>query len=294
MDVRVAEALDAIRRIERSVESVRRRGSSSKTDGRFTLPEEEGLDGFQSPLETGAASPSDVTQSLAGDPPAIDDPNASSGAAQRFDGNVASVAAGVAAATQGSARTQHFGQRVLTGIATTNAAAAVRRVARRSAPALVLLAATTVTAIVRDDPRVDAAPPASAVDAQVVRVPAVEGLSVPPADAELQTRELLSPPVRQTSGSQPAQTTRQTSIGEEPAGPSGFVGSLSIASVPPGATVFVNGRRVGVTPLELHDRRAGSLALLVTREGFRRWTASVQVSAGELTKVNATLQRITQ
>jgi hypothetical protein len=72
-----------------------------------------------------------------------------------------------------------------------------------------------------------------------------------------------------------------------------FVGTLRVASVPAGAAVFVNGQPVGTTPLTLPEQRAGSLALLITRDGFQRWSAAVQVPAGQSTQVNATLRPAT-
>lgn len=69
-----------------------------------------------------------------------------------------------------------------------------------------------------------------------------------------------------------------------------FVGTLAVTSNPAGASVFVNGQRVGVTPLRLERQRAGSLALQITREGYERWSASIQVPANRVTQVTATLR----
>jgi hypothetical protein len=69
-----------------------------------------------------------------------------------------------------------------------------------------------------------------------------------------------------------------------------FVGTLSIASVPPGATVSINGKRAGVTPLKLSGHRAGSSAVQISQEGFERWSASVRVPADRVTEVDARLR----
>jgi hypothetical protein len=69
-----------------------------------------------------------------------------------------------------------------------------------------------------------------------------------------------------------------------------FVGTLEVTSNPAGAQVSVNGRPVGVTPLTLSKHRAGSLALQVTREGYERWSASIQVQTNRVTQVTATLR----
>jgi hypothetical protein len=75
-----------------------------------------------------------------------------------------------------------------------------------------------------------------------------------------------------------------------PAAPARFVGDLSITSTPQGARVLVNGRAVGVTPLTLREQRAGSVAVQIASEGFERWSASVQIPAGQVTSVAATLR----
>jgi hypothetical protein len=74
------------------------------------------------------------------------------------------------------------------------------------------------------------------------------------------------------------------------AAPVRFVGDLSITSTPQGARVLVNGRAVGVTPLTLREQRAGSVAVQIASEGFERWSASVQIPAGRVTNIAATLR----
>jgi hypothetical protein len=74
------------------------------------------------------------------------------------------------------------------------------------------------------------------------------------------------------------------------AAPARFVGTLRVASQPAGAAVSINGRPIGVTPITLEQQRAGSLAVQIALEGFERWSAAVQVPAGRVTQVNATLR----
>jgi DNA repair ATPase RecN len=69
-----------------------------------------------------------------------------------------------------------------------------------------------------------------------------------------------------------------------------FSGLLAVESVPPGAAVYVDQRRVGETPLALTRLRAGSHVMWVEREGYERWTRSVLVTADEQTRVSARLQ----
>jgi PEGA domain len=69
-----------------------------------------------------------------------------------------------------------------------------------------------------------------------------------------------------------------------------FVGSLAVESSPPGAAVFINRQRVGVTPLEVQGLQSGSRVIWIERDGYRRWTAAVDVPADRLTRVSAKLQ----
>jgi hypothetical protein len=86
------------------------------------------------------------------------------------------------------------------------------------------------------------------------------------------------------------QTAADDVAAAESAVPTQFVGALEITSTPAGASVFGNGRALGVTPLRISKQRAGSLALQITREGYQRWSASIQVRADSLTQVAATLR----
>jgi PEGA domain len=73
-----------------------------------------------------------------------------------------------------------------------------------------------------------------------------------------------------------------------------FVGTLSISSVPSGASVSINGKAAGVTPLRLPRQPAGSLAVQIAQDGFERWSAAVRVPADQLTQVTARLRPIAQ
>jgi chromosome segregation ATPase len=70
-----------------------------------------------------------------------------------------------------------------------------------------------------------------------------------------------------------------------------FVGSLSIDSEPSGATVFVNRRAVGETPLMLDSLPIGSYVIRLELTSYQPWTAGVQVSATQQTRVSASLQK---
>ena len=71
-----------------------------------------------------------------------------------------------------------------------------------------------------------------------------------------------------------------------------FVGSLAVYSNPPGATVLVDGRSSGVTPLQVARLPAGSHVVWLERDGYERWTNAVHVPANKVTHVTAKLEAL--
>jgi len=69
------------------------------------------------------------------------------------------------------------------------------------------------------------------------------------------------------------------------------VGILVVESRPQGAAVLIDGRQVGTTPMRLSDVRAGNHAVRIERDGYRIWTASVAIAAGEQNRVTASLEK---
>ena len=70
-----------------------------------------------------------------------------------------------------------------------------------------------------------------------------------------------------------------------------FYGTLSIASRPEGAKVFVDGRPVGSTPMELPQIGAGSHVVRLELGGYRNWSSAVRIVAGETNRVTASLEK---
>ena len=68
-------------------------------------------------------------------------------------------------------------------------------------------------------------------------------------------------------------------------------GSLNVRSRPAGARVYVNGRLAGATPIAIPDLPAGPATVRIEMDGYRLWTTKVRVSAGEQTRVAASLER---
>jgi hypothetical protein len=112
-----------------------------------------------------------------------------------------------------------------------------------------------------------------------IRAPSTTALT---ANAPRSTREsgVSAPPQRSPSRESAPPATRRPM----------FVGTLSIASVPSGASVSLNGKPAGVTPLKLPRQRAGSLAVQIRHVGFEPWSAAVVVPADQLTHVTAKLR----
>jgi hypothetical protein len=53
--------------------------------------------------------------------------------------------------------------------------------------------------------------------------------------------------------------------------------------------VFIDRQQVGETPLQLPQVHAGSHAIWIEREGYKRWTAAVNIPANKITRVIAKL-----
>ena len=68
-------------------------------------------------------------------------------------------------------------------------------------------------------------------------------------------------------------------------------GALAVESRPAGAKVFVDGKLVGTTPMSMPTVAAGAHAIRLERDGYRRWSGSVSIVAGEPNRVTASLER---
>ncbi len=131
-----------------------------------------------------------------------------------------------------------------------------------------------------------AAPPPAAAPETATTTPAS---SAAPLAA---TSEMPSPsPAARTPPDTVASPARKPSPPPPKRAATTFVGSLSITSRPAGATVRLDGRAVGVTPLTLSEVAAGSHAVRLELPGYQVWSASMRVVAGEQKKVNASLER---
>jgi len=125
--------------------------------------------------------------------------------------------------------------------------------------------------------------PLPAVTAPVPAPPAKPtATTAPPAPAPAAKKKPAPSPVAAATTRKPPPATTK---------PAAFVGSLSVSSRPAGATVTLDGRVVGVTPLTLPEVAAGSHAVRLQLEGYRIWSVSAQVVTGQAKRVNASLER---
>lgn len=123
--------------------------------------------------------------------------------------------------------------------------------------------------------------PAAIVEAPVIPDPA------PPV-------KTVAPPVKAVAPrTAPAATPSAASQQRRPA-VSGYRGALVLSSSPEGAQVLINGRVAGQTPIVLDDLPAGSRAVVLRRDGYAPWSASVRVVANERIPIRATLKPLDQ
>jgi hypothetical protein len=77
-----------------------------------------------------------------------------------------------------------------------------------------------------------------------------------------------------------------------PAMPDTVTGTaLSVDSRPGGARVFIDGKLVGTTPISVPQVGAGAHAIRLERDGYRRWSSSIRMIAGEPNRVTASLEK---
>lgn len=162
--------------------------------------------------------------------------------------------------------------------------------ARLAVPALVLVAALAIAAVIKTSRGVtsDTVVPTTTGD-QVV-TPVDQPTNEIRAVSATTVVTDAPPPTRASRVSAPQARSLDRRAAPSTSRPPRFVGTLSITSVPSGAAVSLNGKPAGVTPLRLPRQRAGSLAVQVAHDGFERWSAAVVVPADQLTQVTAKLR----
>jgi hypothetical protein len=72
--------------------------------------------------------------------------------------------------------------------------------------------------------------------------------------------------------------------------PGATTGALRVESRPSGAAVFVDGRNVGTTPLQVSDLGPGAHQVRLELPGHRSWTTTAAIVAGQSVRVAASLE----
>jgi serine/threonine protein kinase len=70
----------------------------------------------------------------------------------------------------------------------------------------------------------------------------------------------------------------------------GETGTLVVESRPDGATIFLDGKRIGTTPLTL-DVKVGQYTVGLDIPGYKRWASTVKVTSGDRSRLSASLER---
>lgn len=73
--------------------------------------------------------------------------------------------------------------------------------------------------------------------------------------------------------------------------PRPITGMLKVESKPDKATVSIDGKAVGVTPLNINDILVGKHTLWVVKEGYTDFVDTIVIQKGELTKTHSTLNK---
>jgi hypothetical protein len=72
--------------------------------------------------------------------------------------------------------------------------------------------------------------------------------------------------------------------------PAGYFGSLYVDSRPRGATVLLDGKNIGVTPLSLDNVPIGSHVVRIEMTGKLPWSTAARITAGETARVTGSLE----
>jgi len=75
-----------------------------------------------------------------------------------------------------------------------------------------------------------------------------------------------------------------------PSTPATFTGSVFVDSRPRGATVLLDGKSVGQTPLSVPGVPVGTHVVKIEMTGKRPWSSTTRVSAGAMSRVTGSLE----
>ena len=89
----------------------------------------------------------------------------------------------------------------------------------------------------------------------------------------------------------PSVAARPTPARAAPVPLAAMPAALLVDSRPAGASVFLDGRLIGTTPLSLPSVATGDHAVRIELAGYTQWTSSVRLAGGERRRIAASLER---
>lgn len=122
--------------------------------------------------------------------------------------------------------------------------------------------------------------PPLAPEARKAATPAPQALSAPQVPVQMPTK------IGARAGGPPRPSTPSASAA---IGRSGATGALAIDSRPAGASVLLNGKPIGTTPMLINDLAPGDYRVTMSLPGYRNVATTVRVVAGERARAAARL-----
>jgi len=128
--------------------------------------------------------------------------------------------------------------------------------------------------------------PVPVIESTPVPIPEVPTAGIVSAPADEPAQRIPAAPAGAASPRAPVQPAPREPVRPAVAAPA----MLELASRPPGAVVFVDDVRVGVTPVTINDVTPGTRRVRMELPPHRPWTTSVDVAAGAHLRIGASLE----
>ncbi len=135
------------------------------------------------------------------------------------------------------------------------------------------------------------APAKPAATTPALRTPAPKTPAVKSAKPAARTPAPKTPALKIPAPRAAAPKPARSGAAAAPAAAASRAGSFAFETRPAGARVFVDGRAVGHTPLQLEDVAAGPHTIRFELEGYRIWTTTATIQAGKRTRIAASLDQ---
>ena len=90
---------------------------------------------------------------------------------------------------------------------------------------------------------------------------------------------------------EPLATRQRAPVGRPERIPQSTLTGLYVQSSPSGADVYLDEKLVSTTPFQLSDIVPGRYTIRIDREGYRSWSAPVNIQSGARTTISAVLER---